>query len=388
MSKVKRFLTMNNTKVEYVFQDENGQEYTAEGDPIQEEDIMEKQQLQGAEIEEVMIVEHTSDLEGDEDGGKTNADINTERDPDCKRRDSHHCWGIRQSLQLIETMKQFKRELACAVNRREVWQKIHQDVTNKGLVVSIQECQNKWKNLIRSYKECNKMKNKDNMRFRYYKEMCDYFRGENLIYMDHDYDKTKLQLLPLLPNGGAQAKGPPTVTFPPICFTDRQFMEYTNMKREEYAARQKRHEEEMSIRKLELDIQKKKLEVMKKAAMANLQGTKTVNFDFPCRWPDEATRLLISIIRRRKYEIADRDQQKKPALWNEILQEMVDNGYQVTVKDIKSKWRNLIRSYNLRLKNPRQKGFKFKFFNDISEFFKESSSLGIDPLVFEIYAVE
>lgn len=67
------------------------------------------------------------------------------------------------------------------------------------------------------------------------------------------------------------------------------------------------------------------------------------------------------------------------------MQEMVENGYQVTVKEIKSKWRNLIRTYNLRCKNPRQKGFKFKFFNDIMEFFKETSSLGIDPVVFEIY---
>lgn len=121
------------------------------------------------------------------------------------------------------------------------------------------------------------MKNKDNMRFRYYKEMCDYFGGEAVPHVDHDYNKTKLTLRPLLSSEGL-AKGSPTVTFPPICFTDRQFMEYTNMKREEYAARQKRHEEEMLLRKQELEVQKKKLEVMKKAAMANLQGTKSVNF--------------------------------------------------------------------------------------------------------------
>lgn len=173
-------------------------------------------------------------------------------------------------------MKQFKSELEGATNRREAWQKIHQDVCSKGLLVSIQECQNKWKNLIRSYKECSKMKNKDNMRFRYYKEMSDYFGGEKFFHLDHDYNKTKLTLMPL--SGASTSQGTPTVTFPPICFTDRQFIEYTNMKREEYAARQKRHEEEMSLRKQELEVNKKKLEVMKKAAMANLQGSKSVNF--------------------------------------------------------------------------------------------------------------
>ncbi|KAH1002216.1 uncharacterized protein LOC109537669 isoform X2 [Dendroctonus ponderosae] len=258
-------------KVEYVYEDENGQEYTTE--QMQEEDAMDQQAPPPDEIQEVMIVERPLD-ELTVNGRLTSLahETNAERDPDCKRKDSHHCWGIQQSLKLIESMRDFKEEMANTTNRREVWQKIHKDVNNKGLIVSVQECQNKWKNLIRSYKECSKMKNKDNMRFRYYKEMCDYFGGEAVPHVDHDYNKTKLTLRPLL------SKDSPTVTFPPICFTDRQFMEYTNMKREEYAARQKRHEEEILLRKQELEVQKKKLEVMKKAAMANLQGTKSVNF--------------------------------------------------------------------------------------------------------------
>jgi len=177
-------------------------------------------------------------------------------------------------------MKKYKTELANATNRRDVWNKIHQDVTYKGVNVSVQECQNKWKNLIRTYKECCKMKNKDNMRFRYYNEMSDFFGGESAFLKEHDYNKSKLTLMPLFGDSSlaSTSKCNPTVTFPPICFTDRQFIEYTNMKRDEYSARQKRHEEEMAIRKQELDIQKKKLEVMKKAAMASVQGNKNVNF--------------------------------------------------------------------------------------------------------------
>lgn len=391
MSKLKKILSMNDSKVEYVYEDENGQEFTAQEHHLQEEDLMDQHGATEGEVHEVMIVDQSGELQPTEGDTSLIHDENSERDPDCRRKDSHHCWGIQQSLKLIESMTSFKDELANASNRREVWLKIQQDVNRKGLSVSVQECQNKWKNLVRSYKECCKMKNKGNMRFRYYNEMSSYFGGQRFLNLDHDYNKTKLTLMPLLGSGSSGSVGPqgtPTVTFPPICFTERQFIEYTNMKREEYAARQRRHEEEMAVRKQELEVQKKKLEVMKKAAMANLQGNKNVNFDFPCRWPDEATTLLISIIRRRKYEIADRDQTKKPALWNEIMQEMVDNGYQVTVKEIKSKWRNLIRTYNLRCKNPRQKGFKFKFFNDIQEFFKETESLGIDPVVFEVYAVE
>ncbi|XP_066138507.1 uncharacterized protein [Euwallacea fornicatus] len=362
------------TKVEYIYEDENGQRYTAAGQPLEEH-----QDDDTDDIEEVMIVEQNPEISVIEEATGLAHDVNAERDPDCRRKDTHHCWGISQSQKLIESMRKYKDELGTTGNRRDTWQKIHQDVTSKGISVSIQECQNKWKNLIRSYKECCKMKNKDNMRFRYYKEMSDYFGGEKLFLSDHSYNKSKLHLMPLLGASLPGSSTAPTVTFPPICFTDRQFVEYTNMKRGEYSARQKRHEEEMSLRKQELEVQKKKLEVMKKAAMANLQGGKTVNFDFPCRWPDEATSLLISIVRRRKFEIANRNKQKKPALWKEITQEMVDKGYQVSMKEIKSKWRNLIRTYNLRTKNPRQKGFKFKFYKEIGDFFEETRSLGLDP---------
>ncbi|KAF7273585.1 uncharacterized protein LOC143203499 isoform X2 [Rhynchophorus ferrugineus] len=369
---------MNDATVEYVYEDETGRQYTNH-EPLEEVEH---------NPEEVMIIEHQEDIRKHDPDDPLGHDENLDRDPDCRRKDTHHCWGVDQSLKLIETMKQFKDELGKMGNRKDTWRKIHHNIQNKGVSVSVQECQNKWKNLIRSYKECIKMKNKSNMRFRYFKEMSDYYGGENVLSLDHDYNKTKLTLMPLLNATNGSGSAAPTVTFPPICFTDRQFIEYTNMKREEYAARQKRHEEEMAIRKQELEIQKKKLEVMKKAAMANAPSNKSINFDFPCRWPDEATTLLISIIRRRKYEIADKDQTKKPALWNEIMQEMNDNGFQISVKEIKSKWRNLIRTYNLRCKNQRQKGFKFKFFNDIQEFFRETESLGIDPVVFEVYAVE
>ncbi|XP_050301739.1 uncharacterized protein LOC126739948 isoform X2 [Anthonomus grandis grandis] len=313
MSKLKKILTMENAKVEYVYEDENGQEFTAEEQQITEADLLEQQ----GEVQEIMIVEHHSENQelGENKPSLLHAE-NADRDPDCKRGDNHHCWGIQQSIKLIETMKKFKNELANTSNRRGVWTQIHEDVCNKGLAVSVQECQNKWKNLIRTYKECCKMRNKDNMRFRYYKEMADYFGGETFAG-DHDYNKSKLHLFPLTKSvnqaGASSSHGAPTVTFPPICFTDRQFIEYTNMKREEYAARQKRHEEEMALRKMELDIQKKKLEVMKKAAMASVQGSKAINFGN----------------KKRKYPKSDNNSSIEEVETVQVVQQTPVNNFQI-----------------------------------------------------------
>lgn len=79
---------MNNSKVEYVYEDENGQEYTTE--QLQEEDDAMDQQDQPApadEIQEVMIVERPLD-ELTANGRLTSLshDTNAERDPDCKRK--------------------------------------------------------------------------------------------------------------------------------------------------------------------------------------------------------------------------------------------------------------------------------------------------------------
>lgn len=273
MSHLRKILRMNDATVEYVYEDEHGQQFTAHQQP--------QDPLEGdGHKAEVMIVEQ-SDLQNDVNESNAPEETTDHADPECRRRDTHHCWGVEQSLKLIETVKEFKDQLGKTGSRKETWQKITKAVRTKGVDVNVQECQNKWKNLIRSYKECIKMKNRSNMRFRYFNEMSDYFGGDtSLLNLEHDYNKTKLTLMPLLSPGNVPGSNtaPPTVTFPPICFTDRQFVEYTNMKREEYAARQKRHDEEMAIRRQELEVQKKKLEVMKKAAMANVPSNKNVNF--------------------------------------------------------------------------------------------------------------
>lgn len=76
---------MNNSKVEYVYEDENGQEYTT-GEHQLPNDGMEQHGVAAGEVQEVMIVDQNMEIHVSEGATSLAHDTNADRDPDCKRR--------------------------------------------------------------------------------------------------------------------------------------------------------------------------------------------------------------------------------------------------------------------------------------------------------------
>lgn len=75
---------MATSKVEYIYEDEDGHEYTAE-EPLHEDDMLEEDNTSG-QYQEVMIVDDSPDMKVRIVPESLVHEINSERDPDCKRK--------------------------------------------------------------------------------------------------------------------------------------------------------------------------------------------------------------------------------------------------------------------------------------------------------------
>lgn len=82
-------------------------------------------------------------------------------------------------------------------------------------------------------------------------------------------------------------------------------------------------------------------------------------------WTPHATRLLIRIRGSREAEF-DQPGAKKSQLWNEICNEMRENGYDLSADKVSKKWHNIMITYS---KNKAKKhgNINWEFFDDIED---------------------
>lgn len=86
---------MATSKVEYIYEDEDGHEYTAE-EPLHEDDMLDEQDNASGQYQEVMIVDNSPDMNVSLIPESLVHDLNHERDPDCKRKG--WCFGVTRSF--------------------------------------------------------------------------------------------------------------------------------------------------------------------------------------------------------------------------------------------------------------------------------------------------
>lgn len=88
MSHLAKILSMNDATVEYVYEDENGQQYT-------NHELLEEVKHNP---EEVMIIEHQEDIQKHIADDTLGHDENLDRDPDCRRKGKSHEETVRNSV--------------------------------------------------------------------------------------------------------------------------------------------------------------------------------------------------------------------------------------------------------------------------------------------------
>jgi hypothetical protein len=112
--------------------------------------------------------------------------------------DDRHHWTYDQTLYLIDAMGSHMDELNHPKKRRFVFNNISNDLLSSGFSISGSICQNKWKNLLRSYKVAKDTKNRTGRgpsRFHFFDKMDDLLGEKPSNKCSHSLESSSLDNL-------------------------------------------------------------------------------------------------------------------------------------------------------------------------------------------------
>ncbi|KAF5287259.1 hypothetical protein FQR65_LT02132 [Abscondita terminalis] len=100
-------------------------------------------------------------------------------------------WSHNDTLLLITSVEAHYEELNHPKKRKYVWENINNDLVSHGINVTTSTCTQKWKNLLRSYKQCidnTKRTGRGPMRFHYFDQMNEFLGNKPNMSSSHTID--------------------------------------------------------------------------------------------------------------------------------------------------------------------------------------------------------
>lgn len=178
-------------------------------------------------------------------------------------------WTYDETMCLIQSMAVHMEDLNHAKKRKFVFVNISNDLLSNKFSKSALSCQNKWKNLLRSYKAAKDQKVKTGRgasRFHFY-EQIDELLGEKptnkcLHALESSCTSTDIDEVEALTEDEEIVKVQPR--------RKRRTSGSVNLgevirsREEEYVKKQKRHEEKVALFQQQLALEKEKIEILKK----------------------------------------------------------------------------------------------------------------------------
>ncbi|KAJ8932894.1 hypothetical protein NQ314_014375 [Rhamnusium bicolor] len=107
-------------------------------------------------------------------------------------------WSRRDTLKLIKVYQRNKGKFEEYKQRKVVWTMIANELAQLNVYKSADKCAEKWKNLLRTYKNANE-KPSVPTRFQYYQEMRDIFSNTQVTVSDSDLDDMEIEYKSTVP---------------------------------------------------------------------------------------------------------------------------------------------------------------------------------------------
>lgn len=182
--------------------------------------------------------------------------------------DEKHSWSYNKTVCIINSMEAHANELNRPKKRKFVFDNISNDLLSSGFSINAVTCQNKWKNLLRSYKVVKDNKNKTGRGpsgFHFFDQMDSLLGEKPSNRCSHSLESSNLDNLEDRDESTTSATDKPQMEAPKkrVRCNNTAQKDFVALKQEEYQRKQQRHNEKLNIEKQKLDIEKYKLNLLK-----------------------------------------------------------------------------------------------------------------------------